>query len=87
MAFSYTVNSDQLHGKLRIVTGGYNAASVTGGDINTGLTTIYHVQLQPKDSSVSAAQPVVNETLPKATDGITIVTASGEVGTWMAIGI
>jgi len=88
MAFTYTVNSDELHGKTRIVTGNYtNAGGSTGGDIKTGLTTVYHVNLQPKGSAILANQPVVNETLPLEKGDITIVNTANEVGTWVAVGI
>lgn len=86
MAFSFTKQSESNIGSLKIVCGGYNCSGVTGGDINTGLSYVYGLFLQPKGTSVSANQPVVNESLPKA-DGITIVTTSGEVGTWIAVGI
>jgi hypothetical protein len=87
MAFSYTVDKviQGLNG--RSVVGTYTSAGgSTGGDIYTGLTNIYAISLQPKGSSILANQPVVNETLPMATDGITIVTTAHEVGTFVAFG-
>lgn len=88
MAFSFTVDSSVHVGGTRIVYGGYNCNSVTGGDIKTGLSVVNAIHLQPKGTSILANQPVVNETLPLAnTDGaVTIVTTSGEVGTWFAVG-
>jgi hypothetical protein len=88
MAFTYTVNTDQLFGGMRIVTGTYTSAGgSTGGDIYTGLNTIFTLHLQPKSTAVVANQPAVNETMPKNSDGITIVTTANEVGTWIASGI
>jgi hypothetical protein len=88
MAFVQTTNAQEGHGGvLKIVSGTYTSTSVTGGDIYTGLSVCLSLILQPKDSSVSANQPVVNETLPRSTDGQTVVTANGETGTWIAIGL
>ena len=87
MAFSYTVDKVLQTNTGRIAIGTYTSTGgSTGGDINTGLTNIYSLQLQPKGSAILANQPVVNETMPKATDGITIVTTANEVGTFQAFG-
>jgi hypothetical protein len=88
MAFVQTKNVQEAHGGVvKVVTGTYLSTGVTGGDIYTGLAVTLALILQPKDSSVSANQPVVNETLPRSTDGHTVVTANGETGTWVAIGM
>lgn len=91
MAFSSAViGSGAVFGSgQRVVIGSYtNDGDSTGGDISTGLSTVNFVMLQPKGTSVSANQPVVNETLPlNGTGAVTIVTSANEVGTWMAIGI
>lgn len=63
-----------------------NAGGDTGGDINTGLTSCEAMFLQPIGASVIATAPTVNETLPVAGSAVTIVTADGEDGWWMAIG-
>jgi len=87
MAFSYTINSESTLGGLKIVCGTYtNNSSSTGGDVYTGLSNILYFGMQPKGSSVLANQPVVNETLPLAKDGVTIVTTADEVGTWISAG-
>jgi len=44
------------------------------------------VQLSYTGSAVVASAPVVNESLPKAGDGITIITVANADGTWFAIG-
>jgi len=85
MAFTQTISDITQAGNRKIVVGTYTATGVTGGDINTGLTYIASVQLQPKGSAVTNA-PVVNETMPLNKDGVTIVCGNGEVGTWTAIG-
>lgn len=86
-AFTYTTNAPTTLGGLKVITGTYTSiGGGTGGDINTGLTNIYSFVLQSKGSAVVANAPVVNETLPKGSDGITIVTTANEVGTWVAFG-
>lgn len=88
MAFAYTINSDFISGGARIVSGTYVSDSgSTGGDIYTGLNAVNAITLQSSGSSAVANAPAVNETMPKNTDGITIVTAANESGTWVAIGI
>jgi len=61
-------------------------AGDTGGNVDTGLKTCEHFQIQPKGSSVIATQSVVNETFPLAGSAITIVTSDDEDGYWSAIG-
>ena len=89
MAFTSTVESDGTEriGRLKICTGTYTSTSgSTGGDIQTGLSEVYSITLQPKGSAVIANQPAVNETLPLASGDVTIVTTADEIGTWTAIG-
>lgn len=88
MAFTSTITESQPIGRIRLASGTYTSdGGTTGGDITTGLTSVYALFLQPKGSSILANQPVVNETMPMATDGPTIVTTANETGTWLAYGI
>lgn len=76
-------------GSKQHVYGTYtNDGGSTGGDVITYLNTVEYFVLQPKGSSVSANQPVVNEAMPLTNTGgtVTIVTSSNEVGQWLAIG-
>jgi len=87
MAFSYTIENEQiLDGNTRIVYGTWNADSVTGGEIVTGLSRVDVCLLGHTGSAVEAAAAVVNETLPLASGSVTIVTTSGDTGTFIAIG-
>lgn len=88
MGFAYTVNPQvSFGGTQKVVTGTYTSdGGSTGGDVYTGLAVVNTFIMQPKGSSILANQPVVNETMPKATDGITIVTTANETGTWTATG-
>lgn len=87
MAFSHT--RQEVHaGNKRIVFGTYNAASTTGGDIETGLMSVDSICLTPSGAAVTNAA-VYNETLPLSNAGgkVTIVCGSSEVGSFIAIGI
>tara|TARA_R110002012_G_scaffold240428_1_gene414608 strand:+ start:451 stop:717 length:267 start_codon:yes stop_codon:yes gene_type:complete len=87
MAFSFTIENEQiLEGNMRIVYGTWNADSVTGGELVTGLSRVDVCVLGHTGSSVEAAAAVVNETLPLASGSVTIVTTSGDTGTFIAIG-
>ena len=86
MAFSSTIAGRTRAGSKRIHYGTFNCASVTGGDIDTGLLVCESIMLTHKGSSVEASVGVVNETLPMPGNAITIVTSSSDVGYWMAIG-
>ena len=87
MAFSFTIENEQiLEGNMRIVYGTWNADSVTGGDIQTGLSRVDVCLLGHTGSATEAAVAVVNETLPLASGDVTIVTTSGDTGTFIAIG-
>lgn len=87
MAFTISDKVETVFGNKRAVYGVYtNDSGSTGGDIDAGLTTYEVVQLQPKGSSVSANQPVVNETLPLTGSDPTIVTGANEVGTFFVLG-
>lgn len=87
MAFSFTIENEQvLEGNMRIVYGTWNADSVTGGEIVTGLGRVDVCLLGHTGSATEAAVAVVNETLPLASGSVTIVTTSGDTGTFIAIG-
>tara|TARA_B100001287_G_scaffold101113_1_gene85076 strand:- start:345 stop:611 length:267 start_codon:yes stop_codon:yes gene_type:complete len=87
MAFSFTIENEQiLEGNMRIVYGTWNADSVTGGELVTGLSRVDVCILGHTGSATEAAVAVVNETLPLASGSVTIVTTSGDTGTFMAIG-
>ena len=87
MAFSFTIENEQiLEGNMRRVYGTWNAASVTGGDIQTGLSRVDVCILGHTGSATEAAVAVVNETLPLASGDVTIVCSSSDTGTFMAIG-
>jgi len=79
MSFSYTLDENTVFGNKRIVKGTYNCASVTTGNITTGLTS---VNLFLMDTNTSSA--VFRSTT--AAGVTTITTASGQTGNWMAIG-
>lgn len=88
MAFTSTILGSSSFGNMKVSLGTYtNTASSTGGDIDTGLSGVRALFLQPKTTAISANQPVVNETLPQASSAVTIVTSADEVGFWFAIGI
>jgi hypothetical protein len=86
MAFSCEKLYDFVGGDLRFTGGTFtNAGGDTGGDIYTGLQKADGMILQQQGSSVVASQAAVNETFPKA-DPITIKTADGADGWWLAFG-
>lgn len=87
MAFSYTIKKQTYWGDLKVVIGTFtNGASDTGGDIDTGLNTVYYFNAQHTGSSVVSDAPVVNETFPCG-GTVTIVTAADADGIWIAVGV
>lgn len=87
MAFTYVVSDRQPIGRNRIVFGTYTSdGGSTGGDIVTGLNTVFSVVLTPLASSISANAPVCNETLPLGSGTVTIVTSANELGSFAIIG-
>jgi len=87
MAFSYTINEPITRGlNCQIITGTYtNNGGSTGGDINLPVCEIIYMSLQPKGTSISANQPVINKTLPSPTQIVSIITSANETGYFMAI--
>jgi len=90
MTFSYSRNTRKkidLFGTTYATWGTFtNGATDSGGDIDTGLGYVYSVFLQHKGGTAVATAPVVNETLPKSGGTVTIVTAAGADGFWLALG-
>ena len=88
MAFTSAISGSSVFGNKRCAWGTYtSAASSTGGDIDTGLEIVEHIQLTVKASAIQVAGgPVVNETLPIAGSAVTIVTVADGVGYWFAFG-
>lgn len=91
MAFTVSIKETFQAVGAKIIVGTYtNDGGSTGGDITLPIQKLYHLQLQPKGTSILANQPVVNETLPlqgKYNVSATIVTTANEVGTFQAIGL
>ena len=87
MPFEFTIENEQiLNGNMKIVYGTWNADSVTGGDIVTGLDRVDMCVLGHTGTAVEAAVAVCNETFPLSSGSVTIVATSGDTGTFMAIG-
>lgn len=87
MAFKNTIEKVLQCTTGKVVSGNYESdGGSTGGEIETGLTNVYAIFLQPKGSAILANQPVVNETFPVSGGYITIITTANEIGTYIAIG-
>jgi len=87
MAFSSTIIQRPVSmGNMRISFGSFNSASVTGGDINTGLRKCHMIMLTHGGSAVESNVGVVNETLPCDGSAVTIVVNSSDTGYWLAFG-
>lgn len=86
MAFAYTVDRYFVQGNKKVREGSYtNGSGDSGGDIDTGLTVVESIALEPTGDAVIANHPSINETLPHA-GAITIVTTASEDGQWTAKG-
>jgi hypothetical protein len=86
MAFSSAITVKTVFGNKRVHMGTFSCSGATGGDVNTGLVSCEHIQLQHQGSAVQANAPVCNESLPVAGSAVTIVTDSGATGYWVAFG-
>jgi len=86
MAFSNTIDHRISLGNKLATAGTFDCASVSGGNLNTGLTKCEFIVLQVGGGTVATNAPVVNETLPVAGSAVTIVTDSDATGYWFAIG-
>ena len=91
MAFTYSVKTKkgipELMGISYVSYGTFtNGASDCGGDILTGLSTVRGFTATCSGTSAPTEGVAVNETFPKTSDGITIVTKAGVDGVWVAFG-
>lgn len=89
MAFSQTTNNNgipEMVGRLKMTSGTYNCASVTTGELDTGLTRVHVAILQKTGAAVATNANAINETFPSAPGILTIITDTSETGTWMALG-
>ncbi len=86
MTFASAILTHSYENGVHVVTGTFtNSDGGTGGDIETGLRTVYFIKLTHTGSTAATNAPVVNETLP-CTGTVTIVTDADFSGTWIAIG-
>jgi len=91
MTFTYSVETKkgipELMGVSYVSYGTFtNGSSDCGGDIYTGLSYVRSFHPSITGTSAPTESVAVNETFPKSSDGITIVTTSGTDGTWVAFG-
>lgn len=88
MAFTSAITDKTVIGNLRMHYGTYTSSGGgTGGNIETGLSTVNLFVLQPKGSAVATNGSVVNETFPLTGSPVTIVSDADQVGQWMAVGL
>lgn len=86
-AFVSAVTGRSVFGNKMFVWGTYAASGgSTGGDVTTGLSTIDMFNAQAGGAAVVADSPTLNETLPKASDGATIIVTADTTGFWSAFG-
>jgi len=86
MAFSSTIAGRTILGNKRLHFGTFNAASVTTGDIETGLITVESAMITHKGSAVETDVGTITDTLPVAGNEITIKVNDSDTGYWLAIG-
>lgn len=87
MAFTSAITDQTVIGNLRMHYGTYSCAAVTTGELVTGLSTVNTLMLQSKGTAVTTGASVVNETFPLTGSAVTLITDSGDVGYWIAIGL
>lgn len=85
MALVSSVTGQTVVGDLRMTYGTFTN-DTTGGDIDTGLTEVFTMQVTAAGSSIVADAPTINETFPVAGSAVTIITTSSKVGYWTAWG-
>lgn len=86
LAFSYTINKQDIFGTTRVVMGEFASTdATTGGDIVTGLNTVYHVDLTHTGNAAVESAPSVDETMPCG-GTVTIKTVTATAGTFIAYG-
>lgn len=86
MALTQAISGTTKAGDKFMSWGTFNAASVTGGDIDTGLKICESMMLTHNGSAVETSVMVVNETFPVAGNAITFVCNTSDTGYWFAIG-
>jgi hypothetical protein len=86
MAFGSAITEKSQAGNKRVHYGTFDCASVTGGDIDTGLRSCEMIELTCKGSAVATNAPAVDEDLPVDGSAVTIVADSGQTGYWIARG-
>jgi hypothetical protein len=93
MTFSSTITGKTVMGSVVKAWGTWtNPTGTSGGDIETGLSTVQSFNISLKGSGVMAQNwPSINETFPLASGLVTIVTVAGateaQAGYWEAIGM
>jgi hypothetical protein len=89
MTFSSTIKHTSVAGDLKIVNGVWDSADVITGNIDTGMTYIYDINVTEKGGAIAAALSGVrvDETLPGSSGrAVTIHSASDASGTFTAWG-
>ena len=86
MAFSATKTGETVFGDKRVTFGTWTGGGDTGGNIDTGLHHVDHMQLTAAGAAIVADAPTINETFPIAGSAITIICTSNKDGYWMAFG-
>lgn len=90
--FTVAITKQTVMGDVRVVFGTFvGTGGSTGGDIATGLSYLYHIDITPIASAVVVGGAgSINETKPTASIGMTgtatIVTTANTSGTWVAYG-
>jgi len=90
--FTVAITKQTVMGDVRVVFGTFvGTGGSTGGDIATGLSYLYHIDITPIASAVVVGGAgSINETKPTASIGMTgtatIVTTADTSGTWVAYG-
>jgi hypothetical protein len=86
MVWSSSATFRGVFGAKKVVAGTWDSTGVTGGDIATGLALCEHMVISHTGTAVNANAAVMNETFPVSGGAITLVTTSGDKGTFFAIG-
>jgi tetrahydromethanopterin S-methyltransferase subunit E len=90
--FTVAITKQTVMGDMKVIFGTFAAAGgSTGGDIATGLTALYHIDITPFGSAVVVGSAgSINETKPTAavptTPTVTLVCTADTTGTWVAYG-
>jgi hypothetical protein len=90
--FTVDITKQTVMGDMRVIFGTFAAAGgSTGGELATGLTSLYHISLMPFGGAVVVgAAGSINETKPTSTvpttPTVTVVCTADTTGTWVAYG-